>query len=108
MCPYNLPPPPLPNLGHPLCQLQLYSIDQETTSRRVPAFWTFWRRINPTASQSTYPQQLLSTLGIMAAPNSFGDLNLSIVGLGVQYPPNCLKSDALDTLAQRFYPDTPS
>ncbi len=32
------------------------------------------------------------------------DLNLSIVGLGVDYPPFSLGPDALETLANRFYP----
>lgn len=32
------------------------------------------------------------------------DLNLSILGLGVDYPPYQLGSDALETLANRFYP----
>lgn len=32
------------------------------------------------------------------------DLNLSILGLGVDYPPFALGPDALETLANRFYP----
>lgn len=32
------------------------------------------------------------------------DLNLSLRGLGVEYPPFLLGPEALDTLANRFYP----
>ncbi len=32
------------------------------------------------------------------------DLNLSILGLGVEYPPFQLGPEALETLAKRFYP----
>ena len=34
------------------------------------------------------------------------DLNLSIVGLGVEYPPFQLGPDALETLAKRYYPQS--
>jgi type III polyketide synthase len=44
----------------------------------------------------------------MAAPNSFGELDLSIIGLASQYPPYSLEPNAVDTLAERFYPDSPS
>ncbi|POS78423.1 chalcone and stilbene synthase [Diaporthe helianthi] len=44
----------------------------------------------------------------MASPNRFGQLGLSILGVGSQYPPHNLKPDAIDTLATRFYPDSPS
>ena len=33
-------------------------------------------------------------------------LNLSILGLGVEYPPFELGPDDLDTLASRFYPQS--
>lgn len=39
----------------------------------------------------------------MSSPNSFGQLSLSILGLGTQYPPYSLKSDAVDTLARRYH-----
>ncbi len=32
------------------------------------------------------------------------DLNLSLVGLGVEYPPFLVGPEALETLANRFYP----
>ncbi|KPM42895.1 hypothetical protein AK830_g3657 [Neonectria ditissima] len=44
----------------------------------------------------------------MAAPSPFGELGLSIIGVGAQYPPNSLDSSCLGTLSKRFYPDTPS
>ncbi|KAI3399018.1 hypothetical protein diail_8045 [Diaporthe ilicicola] len=44
----------------------------------------------------------------MASPNSFGQLGLSILGLGCQYPPYGLKPDAIDTLAKRYHPESPS
>ncbi|KAI5464792.1 thiolase-like protein [Mariannaea sp. PMI_226] len=44
----------------------------------------------------------------MAAPSSFGELGLSIIGLGTQYPPYSLNADALNILSKRFYPETPS
>ncbi len=44
----------------------------------------------------------------MAAPSSFRELGLSIIGLGTQYPPYALKADAIDTLSSRFYPDSPA
>lgn len=45
----------------------------------------------------------------MPSPNSFGQLGLSILGLGTQYPPYALKPDAVDTLAKRFHNvDSPS
>lgn len=39
----------------------------------------------------------------MASPNSFGQLGLSILGLGTQYPPYALKPNAVDTLAKRYH-----
>ncbi|KAJ0109838.1 hypothetical protein J7T55_004388 [Diaporthe amygdali] len=44
----------------------------------------------------------------MASSNSFGQLGLSILGLGSQYPPFGLKPDAIDTLAKRYHPESPS
>ena len=44
----------------------------------------------------------------MGTPNSFGELGLSIVGLGVEYPPHELKHDCLDILVDRFYSETPA
>lgn len=40
--------------------------------------------------------------------NTFGQLGLSITGLGTQYPPYNLKPDAIDTLAKRYHVDSPS
>lgn len=42
----------------------------------------------------------------MAGPRRFGDLGLSILGLGTQYPPHALKPDSLDKLSKRFYPES--
>lgn len=42
------------------------------------------------------------------SPNTFGQLGLSITGLGTQYPPYALKPDAIDTLAKRYHADSPS
>lgn len=39
----------------------------------------------------------------MSSPNRFGQLSLSILGLGTQYPPYSLKPDAVDTLARRYH-----
>jgi type III polyketide synthase len=44
----------------------------------------------------------------MAAPSTFGELGLSIIGLGAQYPPYSLDASSVDTLSKRFYPDTPA
>ncbi|KAI0004368.1 thiolase-like protein [Xylariaceae sp. FL0662B] len=44
----------------------------------------------------------------MASPNAFGELGLSIVGLGAQYPPNALRPDEVTKLATKYYPDSPS
>ncbi|KAK4189378.1 chalcone synthase [Podospora australis] len=44
----------------------------------------------------------------MAVQAETRDLGLSVLGLGVQYPPHALKSDALDILSKRFYPDSPA
>ncbi|KAK0628865.1 thiolase-like protein [Bombardia bombarda] len=44
----------------------------------------------------------------MAAPVAFGELGLSILGLGAEYPPHNLKPTAIDTLAKRYYPDSPA
>lgn len=35
--------------------------------------------------------------------NSFGQLGLSILGVGATYPPFSLKPNAIDTLAERFH-----
>ncbi|KAJ8122243.1 hypothetical protein ONZ43_g1514 [Nemania bipapillata] len=40
----------------------------------------------------------------MATNNTFGELSLSIIGLGAQYPPNELKADELAKLAAKFHP----
>lgn len=45
---------------------------------------------------------------MMAATRTFGELGLSILGLGTQYPPYNLKADSLDILSKRFYPESPS
>jgi type III polyketide synthase len=39
---------------------------------------------------------------------AFSDLSLSILGLGTQYPPFGLQPDSVETLAKRFYPDSPA
>ncbi|KAI1800283.1 putative type III polyketide synthase [Daldinia bambusicola] len=44
----------------------------------------------------------------MASPNSFGELGLSIIGLGAQYPPYSLKSDEVNKIATKYYPDSPA
>lgn len=36
------------------------------------------------------------------------DLNLSLLGLGVEYPPFLVGPEALETLANRFYPPSPA
>ena len=36
------------------------------------------------------------------------DLDLSIVGIGVEYPPFSLGAEALEILANRFYPSSPA
>ncbi|KAF7924947.1 uncharacterized protein EAE98_007035 [Botrytis deweyae] len=43
-----------------------------------------------------------------ANQHGFGNLNLSIVGLGVEYPPFLLEPSDLDTLTKRHYPDSPA
>ncbi|TVY17393.1 putative polyketide synthase 1 [Lachnellula arida] len=43
-----------------------------------------------------------------ATGKHFGDLNLSITGIGIEYPPHFLDPKALDTLCQRHYPDSPA
>ncbi|KAI0102254.1 thiolase-like protein [Nemania sp. FL0031] len=44
----------------------------------------------------------------MATNNAFGELGLSIIGLGTQYPPNKLTADELAKLAAKFHPDSPA
>ncbi|SPN99020.1 related to stilbene synthase 2 [Cephalotrichum gorgonifer] len=44
----------------------------------------------------------------MAAPNTFEELGLSIVGLGVKYPPHELEASAIDILSEKFYPQSPA
>ncbi|KXJ97320.1 chalcone and stilbene synthase [Microdochium bolleyi] len=44
----------------------------------------------------------------MALPVELGNLQLSILGLGVQYPPYSLTPGELEKLAKKFYPDSPS
>ena len=43
-----------------------------------------------------------------AAFGAFADLNLAIIGMGVEYPPFHLPPGVIDTLCQRHYPDTPA
>ena len=43
----------------------------------------------------------------MAATSSFGELGLSVIGVGTQYPPYALKANSLDILSQRYYPESP-
>lgn len=50
----------------------------------------------------------MQTSFTMTAPNSFGELGLSIIGLGTQYPPYSLKPDAVSILGKKFYPESPS
>jgi fungal type III polyketide synthase len=42
----------------------------------------------------------------MADSHVMGDLGLSILGLGVQYPPYSLKPSAVEEIAKKFYPDS--
>ncbi|TPX15485.1 uncharacterized protein E0L32_004465 [Thyridium curvatum] len=44
----------------------------------------------------------------MASPTSFGELGLSIIGVGSQYPQNELSPNALELLSKRFYPESDS
>ncbi|RSM05892.1 hypothetical protein CEP52_005991 [Fusarium oligoseptatum] len=44
----------------------------------------------------------------MTAPSTFGELGLSIIGIGTEYPPYSLEHTCIDILSERFYPDTPS
>lgn len=39
----------------------------------------------------------------MSSPTSFGQLGLSVLGLGTQYPPYTLKPDAVEILAKRYH-----
>lgn len=61
--------------------------------------------LNSAQSQSLdlYTTGLTTAPPIMSSPNNFGQLGLSILGLGTQYPPYNLKPDAVDTLAKRFH-----
>src|ERR1700760_1751903 len=43
-----------------------------------------------------------------ATNNQFGDLNLSIMGLGTEYPPYQLDPACLNTLVSRHYPNSPA
>jgi len=43
-----------------------------------------------------------------ATSNQFGELNLSIIGLGTEYPPHQLDPACLNTLVSRHYPTTPA
>ncbi|KAJ5051746.1 uncharacterized protein L3040_001518 [Drepanopeziza brunnea f. sp. 'multigermtubi'] len=40
--------------------------------------------------------------------NQFGELNLSIIGIGVEYPPYLLDPECLDKLCKRHYPESPA
>ncbi|KAI0394943.1 thiolase-like protein [Xylariaceae sp. FL0594] len=42
----------------------------------------------------------------MSAINTFGELGLSIIGLGCQYPPNKLEASELAKLATKFHPES--
>lgn len=44
----------------------------------------------------------------MATRDTFGDMGLSIIGISSEYPPHSLKSNALDILSKRFYPESPA
>jgi type III polyketide synthase len=44
----------------------------------------------------------------MAAPNTFGELGLSIIGVASHYPPNDLEPKELEALIKKFYPETPA
>ncbi|KAI1662012.1 putative type III polyketide synthase [Daldinia decipiens] len=44
----------------------------------------------------------------MASSNTFGELGLSIIGLGARYPPYSLKPDEVDKIATKYYPDSPA
>lgn len=40
--------------------------------------------------------------------DEFADMNLSIIGIGVEYPPHLLTAADLDTLCKRWYPESPA
>jgi fungal type III polyketide synthase len=42
----------------------------------------------------------------MADSDMAGDLGLSILGVGVQYPPHSLKPSAVEEIAKKYYPDS--
>jgi type III polyketide synthase len=51
------------------------------------------------------PEAQAETAG---AFGKFGNLNLSVIGLGVEYPPFKLAPNDLNTLVARHYPDSPA
>ena len=44
----------------------------------------------------------------MASQTPFGEMNLSIIGLGTQYPAHEIKHSALRILSEKFYPESES
>ncbi|KJZ79382.1 hypothetical protein HIM_01533 [Hirsutella minnesotensis 3608] len=44
----------------------------------------------------------------MAPTKVFRDLNLSIIGLGSQYPPGSLNANVLDAISEKHYPPSPA
>lgn len=44
----------------------------------------------------------------MAATSSFGELGLSILGVGSEYPPYGLKPDEVQKLGEKYYPESPA
>ena len=74
----------------------------------LKSFYSF-RKFNWQFSTSINPATMSPSRDIQhATSNEFGDLNLSITGLGIEYPPYKLEPEALDTICQRHYPDSPA
>jgi hypothetical protein len=65
---------------------------------REPQFGAISQHIASTMSTTQDGQQ--------DARGKFGDLNLSIIGLGTEYPPFLLEPSALDILCERHYPQS--
>jgi fungal type III polyketide synthase len=55
--------------------------------------------MSPSREQEDVPKSAFGT---------FGDLNLSVIGIGVEYPPFNLPPDVLDILCKRHYPESPA
>lgn len=78
-------------------------LSQRFLAHTLPvAYYSTERSISVTCSFECPP----AIITAMATAEAFGELGLSIIGLGAQYPPYSLKPEEVEKLGTKYYPES--